>query len=196
MVTQFEGLRDTYVAANDAVTEAFEMGVRSKPLTAARKSARDALLQYGRHLYKVVQGFPGLTPQQLAGLGVHVIDVEPTPIPPPATAPLLNVLLVMGNIVRIKLSNAAEQASRARPAGTIGATVVSHVGENPPAQLNQWKLEGSIGRNITDVVFDANLAPGTKVWISAYWFNNRKEAGPMAPAISANIGGGAIQQAA
>jgi hypothetical protein len=193
MVTQMQGLYDTYVAANEAVTQAREQGI---PQTEARRTARDSLIAYARRLYKVVQGFPGLSPEQLTSLGVHVADVEPTPVPPPSSAPQMVVVWAVGNLVRVRLHNAELEGSRARPPGTIGATILSHVGEIAPAELKNWKLEGSTGSTTVDVVFPATLPPGTKVWISAYWFNYRKQAGPMAQAISAYLPGGAIQQAA
>jgi hypothetical protein len=94
MIAQMQGLRETYVAVHDAVTQALAQGVRSKPLFNGRTSAREALISYSRHLYRVVQGFPRVTAEQMSRLGVHVPPAEHRTGPAPTTAPLVAVVTV------------------------------------------------------------------------------------------------------
>jgi hypothetical protein len=44
-----------------------------------------------------------------------------------------------------------------------------------------------------DVLFPATVASGATVWLSAFWFNPRKQPGPACDPVSANLpGGGAM----
>ena len=73
----------------------------------------------------------------------------------------------------------------------------SYVGPVAPTDVNGWKYEGSTGRvTKIDVSFDSSLPAGTKVWICAFWFNGRKQSGPVCAPVSTNLPGGSVSMAA
>lgn len=125
-------------------------------------------------------------------IGVNPRNRLPSPIPPPATAPDIDVVSVAGNTVKLRLHQAGS-TRRARPAGAIGANVFSFVGEAPPSEESEWNFQGATGKPILDVTFPPGTAPGARVWFTARWFNQRKEQGPATAPIGTNIpGGGAM----
>ena len=63
-----------------------------------------------------------------------------------------------------------------------GAVVRSYVGELPPVDLRDWTYAGQTTRTISRLAFDARLAPGTKVWLTASWRSSTgKEGRPCEP---------------
>ena len=68
-----------------------------------------------------------------------------------------------------------------------GATVLSYVGAEPPDALGSWKFEGNTGRTTGEVVFPDTVAPGAKVWLTAFWFNARKQSGPACAPVGTNV---------
>jgi hypothetical protein len=67
---------------------------------------------------------------------------------------------------------------------------MSYAGDAPPTALSDWSYEGSTGRTIVDVIIPSSVAPGTKVWLSAFWFNSRNQSGPASSPIETYTLGG------
>jgi hypothetical protein len=61
------------------------------------------------------------------------------------------------------------------PDGVNGATVMSFVGASAPANPTAYKYEGSTSKTTVDVLFPESTAPGTQVWLTAFFFNERKQ---------------------
>src|SRR5688572_9679270 len=68
---------------------------RNKIATAAKNTARLALKTSARLLAKRVEGTASVTDAQKLELGLNV-RAMPSPIPPPATAPIISITSVMG----------------------------------------------------------------------------------------------------
>ena len=50
---------------------------------------------------------------------------------------------------------------------------------------------------MVDVLFPESVAPGTQVWLTAVWFNERKQMGPACAPVGAQINfGGSMPMAA
>jgi hypothetical protein len=173
-------------------------GVAQDPLTrspaniVAKNSAKVLLVSSYRQLAGIVQRFPGTTNFMRADLGLPLRNGEPTPIPPPSAAPLIEVKSVSGRTAKIRLIDTFNPTRRGKPAGVSGAAVFSFVGASAPAELADWKFEGNTGRTTFNVLFPASVVAGATVWITAFWFNPRKQAGPVADAQSANLPGGSV----
>src|SRR5947209_5914709 len=172
--TAFAALFTAYQTALNAATNE---STRTKGTIAAKNDARDAIRNGARNLAKIVEGTPTVTDQQKLNLGLNV-RAMPSPIPAPANPPVLEVQSVLGRMVRIRLHETQSGTKRGRPTGTLGASVFSYVGAQPPADVGAWKFEGSTGRTIIDVAFDTALAAGATVWMTAFWVGSRMESGP------------------
>jgi hypothetical protein len=175
--TSYSALHDAYVDAYNAMMQAREDGTRSESLTATKDSCKLAVLQVARQMYANVQKAVGISDTDKILLGVHVPDVSPTPQPVPALAPQASVTGINGDVVTVRLRDAEDPDRRARPKFTAGASIFSFVGEAPPSDPGLYKFEGNFGETTVDITFP-DQEPGTKVFIVAAWFNNRKESGP------------------
>ena len=178
-----------------AALAASDPTLRNRSSTAAKNMARAALKLAAEQSVSLVNGTPSVTNAMKISLGINVRAV-PTPIPAPSAAPGLDVVSVSAWTVKIKLHDATSSAKRGKPAGTSGASVFSFVGAAAPADLGSWQFEGNTGRTSVDVVFANTNPPGAKVWLTAFWFNGRKQSGPSSTPVGANLPGGSVSMAA
>src|SRR5436305_1592929 len=66
-----------------------------------------------------------------------------------------------------------------------------------PADISLWKFEGNVGQvKKIDVIFSNTLAGGSKVWLTAFWFNGRKQSGPLSNPFGVALPGGSVAEAA
>jgi len=193
-MTQYTSLHDTFISAYNA---AKADGAKSKALVMAKDDAKSALLVYARELYGFIQSSLSVSNEDKTLIGVRVKDVEPSPTPPPALAPLLTLVSVTGRVARYKLADASAPSSRRRPINARGATILSYVGATPPASDDPgWKLEGQTGRTTAVVEFPSTVAPGTACWVTAVWYNARGEYSPAAPPVQTYLQAGPVAEAA
>ncbi len=190
--TQYASAQSAYDAAYTAATDP---STRGKATVFAKNEAKKSLVAISREFAMAVTNHPGVTDQQRLDFGLTVRDTEPTPVPPPSTSPTIDVLSVDGWTFNLRLHN-GDSTSRAKPEGVKGATVFSYVGDQPPVDVDDWKFEGSQTRTEVTIEFPTTLSPGTKVWITAFWFNPTSQSGPAAMPISRFINYGNMSQAA
>lgn len=193
----YAGYHDAFVAAYHALVAARESGVRSESLTATKDAAKQSLLGYARQLYAHVRLSQTVPEAAKIELGVRVRRA-PSPRPVPGSAPGLTVVSVDGCVLRVRLSDPAHPTHKRLPDGVNGAVLMSYVGgETPPASPGDYDLHGATSRSTLDVIFPITLAPGTRVWLTAAWFNDRKQFGPACNPVGATINyGGSMRMAA
>jgi hypothetical protein len=184
-------LYDTYVNAYN-VAKAPE--TRSPMNIALKDDAKAALIDNMRLIAGIVQHYPQITNPMRIDLGLPPRKSEPTPTPVPAVAPQVLVKSVAGRIVQARLLDPLNPTRRGMPEGVSGASIFSFTGETAPADLNGWKFEGNTGRTSVTVEFPSSTPAGAKVWLAGFFFNPRKQAGPLSVPISANLPGGSLQQ--
>ncbi|XAL98305.1 hypothetical protein OT109_11915 [Phycisphaeraceae bacterium D3-23] len=197
------GLTDTqagdYTTTQSAFVSAHQVAndpmTRSPGNIEAKNTAKDALITMTRELVDICQASPVMDNDKRKALGVTIRDNTPTPVPVPKTSPNIDILSVVGWTVELRLHN-EDSTKRARPDGVKGATVFSYVGETPPTSVDDWKFEGNISKTETKVHFPSTLAAGTKVWVTAFWFNTTSQSGPAAAPVSTNLQGGTVAKAA
>src|SRR5262249_11143163 len=73
-----------------------------------KDQAKANLPANARMLARTVQGTSTVTSAQKEDLGLNPRDTQPTPIPPPATAPQIDILGAVGNTVTIRLHEIGE----------------------------------------------------------------------------------------
>jgi hypothetical protein len=177
-----------FLAAYNTLIAAREEGTRSKSQTMAKDEAKTDLLTLGRQLYVIAQSSSVATPIQKTEAGIHLRDTQPTPVPAPNAAPALAVTRVFGHDISISLKDASG-ARKGRPIGVAGASLFTFVGETAPATTDAgWKAEGNVTRNRVIVQFPESVAPGSKVWFTAFWYNPRGLAGPACTPVGSGIG--------
>lgn len=191
LATAYGALHTAYATALAAADPA----IRSKPAVATKDSARGALKNNARLLAKIVEGTASVTNAQKLSLGLTV-RAQPSPIPVPADAPALDIVSVSGRTVSIRLHDADNASKRGKPPGVDGAAVFSFVGATAPDDPSAYKFEGNTTRTTFDVVFPNTVAAGTQVWLTAMWFNERKQSGPACTPVGATVQFGGMSMAA
>jgi len=191
-VTDYATLQADY---DTKLTAATDPATRGGATIFAKNEAKEALIAESRKLAMIVTNHPGVTDQQRYDYGLTVKDTEPSPVPVPSTSPTIDITGVTGNRISLRLHN-GESTSRAKPVGVKGATVLTYLGETAPTSVSDWTFEGNTTRTIVNIDIPASVTPGTKVWITAFWFNTKAESGPATPPVSTNIPGGGLSQAA
>ena len=182
----------SFTALNDAWADSLATvagGGNSTPNVILKNQARANLVSGPggiRELVGIIQKFPGTTNAQRAELNITVPDEEPSPIAKPAFPPLLVVRSVSGRAVSLVLSDPQNPSLKRIPDGVEGAIVMSYIGEEPPASSAVCTMQGPVQKTRTAVVFPESVAPGTKVWLTAMWFN-RRGVGPACDPVSTYI---------
>jgi hypothetical protein len=99
--TAYGTLHDDFIAKWDVCQDPT---TKTKQAVELKDQAKNALLGNLRMLVKIVQNAPTTTNAERIELNIPERDFEPTPVPPPADAPMLTVVSVYGRNIRIKLS--------------------------------------------------------------------------------------------
>lgn len=166
-------------------------GQRSKSLTAAKDSAKAALIEPLRAYYAQIASMTTVTDQQKIDLGI-VVRKLPSPTPAPSTEPVVTVVSVRGRTVTLRLRDGSSSHRIGRPVGVAAATVLSYVGATPPTSITGWNLEGVVSKTVVDVTFPDSVAPGAQVWFTCYWLNRKSQSGPACDPVNTYLQLGAV----
>jgi hypothetical protein len=184
---------DAYAALNALWTAAYEAArdpaTRTQSRVAAKNAARKALRKMASDLAWIISGTPAVTDAQKIDLGLSVRR-PPSPIPPPADRPGMDLISVTGRTVMLRIHDLASVSRRGKPAGVAAAWVYTFVGENYPADPAHWTFAGATTRAKYRIVFPDDTPNDQQVWIAALWINRKQEAGPMSAPLTTNLPGG------
>lgn len=191
----YETLHLAFVAAYNTVQDPF---TNSKQAVIAKNEAKEALL-YGTdgawELVRIIQAFPGITDALRGELGLRIPDTEQTRIPAPTTPPNLSIISTFGRSIKVRLQDQENPSRRGKPDGVQGATILYHVGETAPSDPALWVFSMNTSSTLFNVEIPMTVEPGSKVWLTAFWFNARKESSQAASAESTSISDGYAQAA-
>jgi len=190
-VTTFTALVTSYSTALAGCDPA----LRNKSAVVAKNTARTALKAGASLLVNKVYASPTVTDAQKTALGVPPRRT-PSPVPAPTSKPGIVVKSVSGRTVSIKLSDTSSSAKRGKPPGCSGASVFTFIGTAPSTDISLWKFEGNTGRTTVEISFPPGTAGGTQVWVTAFWFNGRKQSGPAAEPVTTFLQAGGVSIAA
>jgi len=180
------GTLHTTFAAKLALVE--DQLTRSPANIVAKNMAKSNLIENARLLAREIQGTPTVTDFQKADLGLTVRDPEPTPVPVPAVAPTVSIESLAGRTAKVRLRDAQNPDRRGKPKGISGATIFYYVGEVAPFQPEEWSFLEQTTRTLVNVNFPTTIEPGSRVWLTAFWYNTKAQTSPGAVAVSIRIG--------
>lgn len=160
----------------------------------AKDKAKAAAVAEIRLTARIIQANPVVTDQQKSDLGLTVRTGGRTPLPVPATAPMLDIVSATNTSLQIRLhAGLAGTTRRGKPKGVAGASIWSAIAPAAPAAIADWKFEGNVTRTDATITFDPATPPGTKVWLCACWYNPKAATGAACNPVGANLpGGGAV----
>jgi hypothetical protein len=184
-VTAFHALVVDWDAAY-AVTG--NRATRSQSAVIVKDEKKQLLVRNLRELARIVQAYPGTTNEQRNLLGLTVPG-ERQPQPAPGVVPKIDVIKVDRNVVSVQLRDSSN-LSRLWPPFAKAANVFSFVGATPPTTAEGWFFQGGSTRSRFDIALDPSLPMGTKVYLTAFFKNERDMSGPACPPVAVTLLGG------
>jgi hypothetical protein len=180
---------------NTALQSAWTAAVTPETRTSAAIELKNDAIKRMRAaaipLAKQIIGNGAVSDSELILLGL-LPRTSPGPIPPTMDPPVVYKLDCKGRLVSGRIKQAGLETA-ARPIGSVGAYVFSHVGETAPTDPNAYKLEGLCTRRNFQVLFPNDVPTGATAWIAAAWVAQRQgQRGFACTPVSVTIQGGPI----
>jgi hypothetical protein len=94
---------------------------------------------------------------------------------------------LVGNILTVRLIDQESSRRGVRPRGVVGAQVFFATGDQPPGSFEGWHAP-VVTLSSKAIIHLPYLPPGTKVWVTARWFNHRGETSVTSVPVSAHVG--------
>lgn len=191
-VTNYTALTTAYENALQLATEpATKTTVTVENKNVALKALKSATVDIAR----IITATPTVTNGQLLALQLNP-RVAPQPAPVPMDAPAVDVLTVVGRLVKLRVHNNESESKRAKAPGAIGANVYTFVGPVAPTDPAEYFFQGMTTRALTEVQFANTVPSGATVWVSCCWVGSRGQIGNASTPIPFTLQGGAISAAA
>ena len=185
-MTAYGDLTDLYETNLAASTDRRTRG----PFSISEKdAAKKSLLAMTRQISMQAQNFSGTTDPMRVLLGLTVRSRGGRSVPPPAVSPVLTAESRPGGQVVVTMKN-PEQGNRARPRGCTGCTLLSYVGPDLPQDPAAFQFQGSTSRRTTTLEFGANVAAGSCVWVTGYYYNAKGQSGRAAAPVCVTLEAG------
>lgn len=183
---QAEALGIKVDAFTAALATATNRVTRSPANLEIKFAKRDELVSEVRRLTAIIQASPVMDNAKRAALGIPLRgENPPTPVPAPTAEPLIIVGDVRGNRIDVQVVDKADPNRRARPEHVATVTVLYFVGETPPNRPEGWVIQGTTSKMKTIVEVAPDTAPGSKVWMIAYYSNRKGQSGVPSEAVAA-----------
>lgn len=155
--------------------------------TATKVSARTDVEAELRALNRRVQARDTVTDTAKLQAGLPVHDPSNSPLPPPTSAPLLQVDTSQRLMHTISFRDAANPNRRGKPPGVFGCSLYVKIG-TPPANLADATFVAVDTRSPYLFEFEPEDAGKIAYWI-ACWVNPRQDTGPCSETVAATITG-------
>lgn len=179
ITTAYNNWHTAYLAAVNPTTRT--------PATVATKNAQKTVV------LGVVRGYAATIRANMAvsdalkiGLGLRVHDNAPTPIPPPATYPMLTLAGLGVGQQSLRAADQFTPSKRAKPAGTAGMLLFRAVAAAPVTDPAQCAFLAFASKTEFQATFDP-ADNGKVATYFARWTNSKGEVGPWSPAASMPI---------
>lgn len=172
-------------ATKEAVAEASNTTTRTHAKILARNDQVKLFRKQAMKTVSVVRGFSGLTNELLADLNIAIMPATRPSKPAPGFAPVVEKVRVEGHEVTVRIHGPG--AGRARPEDVIGASIFSYVGPTAPTTAADYVFEGNTNQQLVTVTFPESVAPGSTVYIAAFYYNAKSENGPLSDPLPVTI---------
>ena len=163
-------------------------------VTVTKEMARVILEAETRKLVNQIRAAKGVCVDDKLKLGIRMLNGPKRRIKRPDIAPGIEVLPVDGRTVRVRLIDLENAVIGAKPKGVAGAVVMHYVGAQPPTDPADWRFERNTTTARFDLTFRGEIPAGETVWLTAYWYNPRRETGPSCEAVCTEIRTGVMMK--
>jgi hypothetical protein len=146
------------------------------------REAKASLIAELRKLAGIIQKHPGTSDAMRQQLGLTIAK-RPTPSPIPGM-PYVKVVSTDGR--RVKLCIQQSQTTKRKPKGVLGANVMVAYATSAPQGAAGWEFVEGTGRTTLTVTLDG-VPEACTAWLTAFWFNGRKETGVAATPVPVTL---------
>lgn len=181
--TAFDPIADAYTSA---LATATNPPTRTSVTIAAKDTARFNVKASLRELAAKVQASPTVTDGAKTALGLTVRDLLPTPIPAPATFPLLSIVKATPLAMDLRFADSETPDSRSKPADVTGMELFVEASTTPITDPEQIDYEAVVTRNPVPVTFAAGDV-GKTAYIAGRWINAKGDRGPWSSIVSMTV---------
>lgn len=181
--TAVGALNDDYQAA---LTLRVDPSTNSSAAVADLHDKRVAVKALVRTQARVIRAYTSITSLLLSGIGLTVADTDPTPIPAPATKPVLAVERYESNQHVLRLRDESTPTSSKKADGAWAAEIFCKVGPGAPASIADCTYLGLASKRL----FIASQDPadaGKTAYYLARWTTRRGLTGPVSSQLAATI---------
>jgi len=175
-----------YTAWHAAYLAAVNPTTRTTATVATKNIQKTNVLGVVRRYGATIRANIGVSDALKIGLGLHIRDTVPTPVPPPSTMPELSIARIATGYQEVQARDEGAGAVRARPAGSVGLLLYRAVSTAPVSSAEQATFLTFVGRPTVQSNFDA-ADRGKFATYFARWTNARGEVGPWSNPVSACI---------
>ena len=179
-------ITNAYTSWHSAYQTATNPTTRTQATITAKNEQKANVLSVVRGYAATIRANRAVSDQLKIGLGLHVPDTQPTPVPAPSTKPVLAIAGMSQGTQVVRATDELTPNSRARPVGSAGMLVYRHVGTsaiNDPAQAT---FQTFIGKTTVNSTF-APADNGKVVTYFARWTNAKGQTGPWSQGVSGSI---------
>lgn len=179
IATAYNTFHTAYLAATNPSTRT-QAAVETKNLQKAN------LLNVVRGYAATIRANRAVTNANKMNLGLHVRDTTPTPVPPPATRPVLAIGRMTQGSMEVRATDEATPNRRARPNGAAGLLLYRAVGTTAVNDPSEATFLTFVGKPEALSTF----APADNGKVATYfarWTNSKGEVGPWSQSVSSSI---------
>ena len=184
--TAYDALQRDFAAKLVKATDPLTKG---ESATFAKNQSRKLLLKETQRLANQIENTMAVSDQLKKDLGLTVRSGHGTPVARPDSAPVVSVVKQSGLMLKVRLGDEADPTRRGRPQGVAFASVMTFVGDVPPADPAGWVFQGNSSLNVLTMSFPPETAPGSTVWVCAVWSNAKTQSGPVSSPLPVRIAG-------
>jgi hypothetical protein len=171
-----------------AYTIAINPTTRTAVTVAAKDTAKFAMLSVLRSYAQIVSANPAVDPSDKIALGLNLHGTPPSPIPPPSTFPLLNVLAATPLLHTVRYADELTPDRRTRPFGAVGMELRRTIAVAPAVDPDAALFYALVTRQPVPVSFDSGDA-GKICTYFGRWLNRKGQPGPWSAAAAFGIVG-------
>ncbi|MEK6701192.1 MAG: hypothetical protein AABZ53_02940 [Planctomycetota bacterium] len=176
----------SYTAWHTAFLAATNPTTRTKITVAAKNQQKALTLVLVRGYAATIRANLAVSDAFKAGLGLHIKDTQPTPVPPPSTYPVLAIRSMGAGLQNLIATDQGASDSRARPVGSAGLLIYRAIATGPVGEPTAATFLAFVGRPALQSTFISADSGKTATYF-ARWTNAKGEMGPWSPPVSLPI---------
>jgi len=179
-------ITNSYNAWHTAFLAATNPSTRTGVTVAAKDAQKILTLTLVRTYAKTIRANLAVSDSLKLGLGLHVADTEPSPVPPPVTYPLLSISGAGQGVQTLRAADQETPTRRAKPAGSVGMLLFRTIGTTPTDDPTNSSFLGFVTRAEFVSTFDSG-DDGKVATYFGRWTNAKGEMGPWSAPVSMRI---------